>query len=100
MWEPFIEPWSFCLKLIQHVNCGSPNSAGTTEIFLSSLHELNFNITESLVEVPIKFLCLLISILGIGQRSFWMVFDEINNSLKNCPEHDQMLKALISTKFV
>lgn len=53
MWEPFIEPWSFCLELIQYVNSGFPGRPDTTDVFLSSQQELNLNITEPVIEVPL-----------------------------------------------
>ncbi|CAA7410691.1 unnamed protein product [Spirodela intermedia] len=50
MWEPFIEPWSFRVELIQYVNSGFPSRPDTRDIFLSSQQELNLNITEPVVE--------------------------------------------------
>ncbi|KAK9110206.1 hypothetical protein Sjap_018266 [Stephania japonica] len=52
MWEPFIEPWGFELKMIQiHRQSVLLNTFVTTDIHLKSMTRLNLNVTEPLIEV-------------------------------------------------
>ncbi|KAK9134941.1 hypothetical protein Syun_014271 [Stephania yunnanensis] len=51
MWEPFIEPWGFELKMIQiHRQSALLNTFVTTDIHLKSMTHLNLNVTEPLIE--------------------------------------------------
>ncbi|KAG9455236.1 hypothetical protein H6P81_008140 [Aristolochia fimbriata] len=51
MWEPFVEPWSFQLKLEQkNVVNALMNKYIVTDIHLRSRVQLNLNITEPLIE--------------------------------------------------
>ncbi|XP_077218039.1 vacuolar protein sorting-associated protein, putative (DUF1162) isoform X2 [Tasmannia lanceolata] len=47
MWEPFIEPWGFQLKVAKKHLSSPPNM---TDIHLKSTVQLNLNITEPLIE--------------------------------------------------
>lgn len=52
MWEPFIEPWSFQVKLIRKYAGNALLDASTiTDVYLKSTDQLNLNITEPLIEV-------------------------------------------------
>ncbi|EFH50478.1 hypothetical protein ARALYDRAFT_910516 [Arabidopsis lyrata subsp. lyrata] len=51
LWEPFIEPWNFDIKLSRKFDANSLlNNAGLTEVIVASSNHLNLNITESLFE--------------------------------------------------
>ncbi|XP_019702812.1 uncharacterized protein [Elaeis guineensis] len=51
MWEPFIEPWSFQVKLIRKYAGHALLDASTiTDVYLKSTNQLNLNITEPLIE--------------------------------------------------
>eukprot|EP00268_Persea_americana_P023609 TRINITY_DN23168_c0_g2_i2.p1 TRINITY_DN23168_c0_g2~~TRINITY_DN23168_c0_g2_i2.p1 ORF type:complete len:2954 (+),score=526.87 TRINITY_DN23168_c0_g2_i2:1710-10571(+) len=51
MWEPFMEPWSFQLKLDRkREQCALLNTSVVTDIHLESTAQLNLNITEPLIE--------------------------------------------------
>jgi len=52
LWEPFIEPWNFDIKLSRKFDANSLlNNAGLTEVIVASSNQLNLNLTESLFEV-------------------------------------------------
>lgn len=52
LWEPFIEPWSFDIKLSRKFEANALlNNAGLTEVIVASSNQLNVNLTESLFEV-------------------------------------------------
>jgi hypothetical protein len=51
LWEPFIEPWNFDIKLSRKFDANSLlNNAGLTEVIVASSNQLNLNLTESLFE--------------------------------------------------
>ncbi|KAL1212574.1 hypothetical protein V5N11_021137 [Cardamine amara subsp. amara] len=51
LWEPFIEPWNFDIKLSRkHEANALLNNAGLTEVIVASSNQLNVNLTESLFE--------------------------------------------------
>lgn len=52
LWEPFIEPWNFDIKLSRKFEANALlNNAGLTEVIVASSSQLNVNLTESLFEV-------------------------------------------------
>lgn len=52
MWEPFIEPWSFQVKLIRkYAGNALLDASAITDVYLKSTNQLNLNITEPLIEV-------------------------------------------------
>lgn len=52
LWEPFIEPWNFDIKLSRKFEANALlNNAGLTEVIVASSNQLNVNLTESLFEV-------------------------------------------------
>lgn len=52
LWEPFIEPWNFDIKLSRKFEANALlNNAGFTEVIVASSNQLNVNLTESLFEV-------------------------------------------------
>lgn len=52
LWEPFIEPWNFDIKLSRIFEANSLlTNAGLTEVIVASSNQLNVNLTESLFEV-------------------------------------------------
>ncbi|ESQ32011.1 hypothetical protein EUTSA_v10003500mg [Eutrema salsugineum] len=51
LWEPFIEPWNFDIKLSKKFEANALlNNAGLTEVIVASSNQLNVNLTESLFE--------------------------------------------------
>ncbi|XP_048591068.1 uncharacterized protein LOC106348493 isoform X1 [Brassica napus] len=51
LWEPFIEPWNFDIKLSRKFEANALlNNAGLTEVIVASSNQLNVNLTESLFE--------------------------------------------------
>ncbi|XP_019058238.1 PREDICTED: uncharacterized protein LOC104814962 [Tarenaya hassleriana] len=51
LWEPFIEPWNFDVKLARKIGINALlNKSGLTEIVVASTAQLNVNLTESLFE--------------------------------------------------
>ncbi|CAN8265066.1 unnamed protein product [Cochlearia groenlandica] len=51
LWEPFIEPWNFDIKLSRKFEANALlNNAGLTEVIVASSNQLNLNLTESLFE--------------------------------------------------
>ncbi|KAF8099934.1 hypothetical protein N665_0235s0032 [Sinapis alba] len=51
LWEPFIEPWNFDIKLSRKFEANALlNNAALTEVIVASSNQLNVNLTESLFE--------------------------------------------------
>lgn len=58
LWEPFIEPWNFDIKLSRKFEANALlNNAGLTEVIVASSNQLNVNLTESLFEVRRVTVC-------------------------------------------
>ncbi|KAG9141648.1 hypothetical protein Leryth_015341 [Lithospermum erythrorhizon] len=75
MWEPFLEPWNFQLKLDQkHGKTALLNNARTMDILVQSESQLNLNVTESLIEVI--------------SRTISMVEDSWGRTETDCPSKD------------
>ncbi|KAJ0248608.1 Uncharacterized protein HA466_0156830 [Hirschfeldia incana] len=57
LWEPFIEPWNFDIKLSRKFEANALlNNAGVTEVIVASSNQLNVNLTESLFECVFRII--------------------------------------------
>ncbi|KAK6918056.1 Vacuolar protein sorting-associated protein 13, DH-like domain [Dillenia turbinata] len=55
LWEPFVEPWKFQVKLLRKHDASSLlNTSMMTDIHLKSSEQLNLNLSESLIEAVFR----------------------------------------------
>lgn len=72
MWEPLLEPWKFQASMARKLDTSVLNTSTVTEICVQSKMQLNLNFTESVLEVYIFLVGVLIS------SKFWfMLLDPV-----------------------
>ncbi|XP_008812811.3 uncharacterized protein LOC103723626 isoform X2 [Phoenix dactylifera] len=86
MWEPFIEPWSFQVKLIRkHAGHALLDASTTTDVYLKSTDQLNLNITEPLIEAIFRLNQMIKNALNQNEPDEFQGNQEING-FKNTDE--------------